>query len=208
MVILRFLVHQGLRRVAAIGLSETDSTQKHVTPTRANHAATVHLTIGERERRSHRGAAERDAGVRRTGRLAKVAGRAGGLRPRKAPLGARANRGWLLSCRLALTRRRTPTSRSAAPLPTETGRTTFPNGRRQREPAGRSPAQRAAKRERSDARGREDYGWGWAGGVAKPNHAPSPTRRPPNTRGSASRSTPPRPLNARVAFRRVPFLTA
>ena len=39
-----------------------------------------------------RGAAERDAGVLRTGRLAKVAGEMGDLGPRKAPLGARANR--------------------------------------------------------------------------------------------------------------------
>ena len=30
--------------------------------------------------------------------------------------------------------------------------------RRQREPAGRSPAQSAAKAERSECRGREDYG--------------------------------------------------
>jgi hypothetical protein len=54
---------------------------------------------------------KRDAGVLRTGRLAKVAGRAGGLRPRKAPLGAHANPWWLRSCGLSLTRRRTPTSR-------------------------------------------------------------------------------------------------
>ena len=38
---------------------------------------------------------------------------------------------------------------------------------RQREPEGRSPAQRAAKATRSVCRDREDYGWGWAGGVTK-----------------------------------------
>ena len=38
---------------------------------------------------------------------------------------------------------------------------------RQREPEGRCPAQRAAKAKRSVCRGREDYGWGWAGGVTK-----------------------------------------
>ncbi len=47
--------------------------------------------------RSSRGTAERDAGLLRTGRLAKVAGGTGGAGPRKAPLGARANRPWLLS---------------------------------------------------------------------------------------------------------------
>ena len=41
----------------------------------------------------------------------------------------------------------------------------------------RSPAQRAAKAKRSDRRGREDYGWGRAGGVTKP---PNPTRRHPS----------------------------
>jgi hypothetical protein len=55
------------------------------------------------------------------------------------------------------------------------------NGSRQREPAGRSPAQRAGKAERSDRRAREDYGWGWAGGVIKPNHAPNPTPFLPNS---------------------------
>ena len=44
-----------------------------------------------------RGTAERDARVQRTGRLAKVAGDTGDVGPRKAPLGARANRRWLLS---------------------------------------------------------------------------------------------------------------
>ena len=39
------------------------------------------------------------------------------------------------------------------------------DSRRQREPEGRSPAQRAGKAKRSDRRAREDYGRGWAGGV-------------------------------------------
>ncbi len=47
-------------------------------------------------------------------------------------------------------------------------------------------AKGAGKAERSECRAREDYGWGWAGGVTKPNHAPHPTPRPPYTRGSAS----------------------
>ena len=40
--------------------------------------------------RAHRGTAGHDTGTLRTGRLAEVAGGAWGLRPRKAPLGARA----------------------------------------------------------------------------------------------------------------------
>ena len=38
----------------------------------------------------------------------------------------------------------------------------------------RSPAQRAAKPKRSARRGREDYGWGRAGGVIKPHHPTNP----------------------------------
>ena len=62
------------------------------------------------------------------------------------------------------------------------------DSRRQREPERRSPAQSAGKAERSECRAREDYGWGWAGGVTKPNHAPSPPTTPHHTRGSASRN--------------------
>jgi len=36
-------------------------------------------------------------------------------------------------------------------------------------PKGEARRERAAKRERSEARGREDYGWGWAGGITKPS---------------------------------------
>ena len=64
----------------------------------------------------HRGSEKHDTGLRRTGRLAEVAGGAWGLRPRKAPLGARANRSWLLSCQLSLTRRLHPMSRFSDPL--------------------------------------------------------------------------------------------
>ena len=35
-------------------------------------------------------------------------------------------------------------------------------------PKGEARRERAAKPKRSDGRGREDYGWGWAGGVTKP----------------------------------------
>jgi hypothetical protein len=44
------------------------------------------------------------------------------------------------------------------------------DGRRQREPEGRSPAQRAGKAKRSERRAREDYGWGRAGGVTRHWH--------------------------------------
>ena len=43
------------------------------------------------QERASRGTGERDAGIPRTGRLAKVAGGTGGRRPRKPPLGARAH---------------------------------------------------------------------------------------------------------------------
>ncbi len=52
-------------------------------------------------------------------------------------------------------------------------------------------AKGAAKAERSDRRAREDYGWGWVGGVIKPNHPTNPNTPPPNTRGSTSRTSPP-----------------
>ena len=68
-------------------------------------------------------------------------------------------------------------------------------------PKGEARRERAGKAERSDRRAREDYGWGWAGGVTKPNHAPNPIPRPHHTRGSAQ---PPRQSNPRIAFRRVP----
>ena len=62
---------------------------------------------------------------------------------------------------------------------------------RQREPAGRSPARSAGKAAQSARRAREDYGWGRAGGVTKPNHATHPTPRLHHTRGSPSRTAPP-----------------
>jgi hypothetical protein len=66
----------------------------------------------------HRGSDKHDTGLRRTGRLAKVAGCTGGLGPRKPPLGARANRSGLLPDRLSLTRRLHPMSRLSEPLRT------------------------------------------------------------------------------------------
>jgi len=41
-------------------------------------------------------------------------------------------------------------------------------------PQGEARRECAAKPKRSAGRGREDYGWGWAGGVTKPNQAISP----------------------------------
>ncbi len=80
---------------------------------------------------------------------------------------------------------------------------TSPNTRGSASPQGEARRECAGKAERSDCRGREDYGWGWAGGANKPYHATHPTPRPPtpaaaqaerrrppptspNTRGSAS----------------------
>ncbi len=38
-------------------------------------------------------------------------------------------------------------------------------------PQGEARRERAGKAEQSDRRAREDYGWGWAGGVIKPGRA-------------------------------------
>ena len=70
------------------------------------------------------------------------------------------------------------------------------DSRRQREPEGRSPAQSAGKAKRSDRRAREDYGWGWAGGVIKPDQVPS-SATTPTTPGSAS--VTPRKRQCRVS---------
>ncbi len=45
-------------------------------------------------------------------------------------------------------------------------------------PQGEARRERAGKAKRSDRRAREDYGWGWAGGVIKPDHATNPPPRP------------------------------
>ena len=73
------------------------------------------------------------------------------------------------------------------------------DSRRQREPEGRSPAQSAGKAEQRECRAREDYGWGWAGGVTKPNPLSIPATTPPRTGGvtkpnplSVPATTPPR----------------
>jgi len=47
--------------------------------------------------------------------------------------------------------------------------------------------------EANAAPGRKDYGWGWAGGVTKPKHAPSPPTTPTtshHTRGNLTPSCP------------------
>ncbi len=69
----------------------------------------------------------------------------------------------------------------------------IPNTRGSASPQGEARRECAGKAEQSDRRAREDYGWGWAGGVTKPNHPPHPSTRPPNTRGSPSRTAPPAP---------------
>ena len=60
------------------------------------HGARRDATRGPRGRvgcsQVHRGSDKHDTGLRRTGRLAEVAGCTGGRGPRKPPLGARANR--------------------------------------------------------------------------------------------------------------------
>ncbi len=135
-------------------------------------------------------------GVLRTGRLASVAGRAGGLRPRKAPLGARANRGGLLSRRLSLTRRLRPISRlfprpsihihlwmKAAPQHPDPHPPAAARARRAK-PGANAPARQS---EAHAAPGRITGGGG-RGGVNKPCQATHPRPDPPNTRGSASRS--------------------
>jgi len=58
---------------------------------------------------------------------------------------------------------------------------------RQRKPAGRSPAQSVAKPAQSARRGREDYGWGWAGGVTKPTSCPG-SPQPPERHCRSSRT--------------------
>ena len=64
------------------------------------------------------------------------------------------------------------------------------DSRRQREPEGRSPAQRAGKAKRSDRRAREDYGRGRAGGVTNTGTAPQDSRRQrePEGRSPAQRA--------------------
>ena len=61
-----------------------------------------------------------------------------------------------------------------------------PNMRGSASPKGEARRERAAKPKQSAGRGREDYGWGWAGGVTKPNPPTSTSRTPQHMRGSAS----------------------
>ena len=51
-------------------------------------------------------------------------------------------------------------------------------------PQGEARRECAGKAERSERRAREDYGWGWVGGVTKPNHAANSPQRP-NTPAAA-----------------------
>ena len=109
-------------------------------PTAALSRSTVRSENGSRRtcsRSGHPGHGGTRRGRSADGAPCKVAGDTGDVGPRKAPLGARANRRWLLPWRLSLTRRRTPTSRSAVPLHTSTS--TEENG-------SRWPAQRLGRR--------------------------------------------------------------
>ena len=55
-------------------------------------------------------------------------------------------------------------------------------------PQGEARRECAGKAKRSACRAREDYGWGWAGRCKQAVPGIPPKTRPPNTRGSASRS--------------------
>jgi len=58
-------------------------------------------------------------------------------------------------------------------------------------PQGEARRECAGKAEQSECRAREDYGWGWAGGVTKPNH---PTRLPSvHPAPAAAQHAPPTP---------------
>ncbi len=77
----------------------------------------------------------------------------------------------------------TPRRVFSAPLRTETGRTRLPNGRRQREPAGRSPAPKApARQSEANAAPGRITGGGGRGGVTKPYHAAHPRPAPQHPR--------------------------
>jgi len=64
-------------------------------------------------------------------------------------------------------------------------------------PKGEARRERAGKAERSECRAREDYGWGWAGGVIKPYHAPNsrPAPQTPAAAQTKQRRPPPRPTH-------------
>ena len=129
----------------------------------------------------------RDTGLHRTARLADLVGSTCGPGPGKPSLGARANPRSLLSCGLSLATSTPPhitdfseplhsypkTQKDGPETPAikTAGGSASPKGEARRECAG--------KAKRSECRAREDYGWGWAGGVTKPDHATSPpTTRP------------------------------
>ena len=63
-----------------------------------------------------------------------------------------------------------------------------PNAHGSASPKGEARRECAGKAERSECRAREDYGWGWAGGVIKPDQAPRGSTTPHHIRGSRSAS--------------------
>ena len=135
----------------------------------------------------------RDTGLHRTARLADLVGSTWGPGPGKPSLVPRANPRWLLSCGLSLGASTPPhiadfseplhsypvTQRDGpvAALHNTAGGSASRNGEARRE--------RAGKAERSERRAREDYGWGWAGGVIKPNQPPRLATTPHQTSAAA-----------------------
>ncbi len=94
--------------------------------------------------------------------------------------------------------RRQGEPRSSVRSHPDTLQKTAPSHARKREPEGRSPARSAGKAKRRACRAREDYGWGWAGGVIKPTHAPNPTPRPQAPAAAAAAAAVPVPVPVTV----------
>ncbi len=126
-------------------------------------------------------------GFHRTARLADVVGSTWGPGPRKPSLGTRANRSWLLSCRLSLATSTPPhIAPFSAPLHTETGPRppSVPSDNR-RPKAGGSASPKGEARREAPARQSEANaapgritGGGGRGGVTKPYHATPPKTAP------------------------------
>jgi hypothetical protein len=92
-----------------------------VTGARGNTTRQLHNRRTASDGRAHRFTGARTnttRGCAGRGGLQRWPDAIGGRGPRKPPLGARANRSWLLSCRLSLTRRLHPMSRLSEPLRT------------------------------------------------------------------------------------------
>ena len=105
-----------------------------------------------------------------------------------------ANLRWLLSCRLSLATSTPPhIALFSAPLQKATGQTRRPNGRRQREPEGRSPARmrRQGGAKRPPRQGGLRVG---VGGAVQSNLTTQPTQQP----------APPTPAAAQAERRRPP----